>query len=332
MRFGKGNQDEEEEEDDEFGSRKDATASNNGGKDVKNGDRANAMRSKHSVTEQRRRSKINERFQILRELIPHSDKKRDTASFLLEVIEYVQFLQENVQKYESSCQPWSSEPTKLMPWRNNHWRVQNFTGQPQPMKNGSGTGATIPARFDENNTAVPASIQQTCQQNSIESIPIGGAPSRSIDHQTEFPNKAMGMAIPLQGGMMIPNTNDGAFSHSMPRSAAEKQSIDYPTGAALNGADELTIEGGTISISSVYSQGLLNSLTHALENTGVDLSQASVSVQINLGKRANREPNPEISIPKDHDMPMHLENRPMGPFQDLNDRDDFDPSQKRLKL
>jgi hypothetical protein len=30
--------------------------------DGKNSDRANAIRSKHSVTEQRRRSKINERF------------------------------------------------------------------------------------------------------------------------------------------------------------------------------------------------------------------------------------------------------------------------------
>nr|GMD56887.1 transcription factor BIM2-like isoform X3 [Ipomoea batatas] len=52
----------------------------------KSGDRkANAVRSKHSETEQRRRSKINERFQILRDLIPENDNKRDKASFLLEV-------------------------------------------------------------------------------------------------------------------------------------------------------------------------------------------------------------------------------------------------------
>ncbi|KAG5608082.1 hypothetical protein H5410_019363 [Solanum commersonii] len=58
-----------------------------------------------------------EKFQILRDLIPHTDQKRDTASFLLEVIQYVQYLQEKVQKYEGSYQPWSSEPTKLMPWK-----------------------------------------------------------------------------------------------------------------------------------------------------------------------------------------------------------------------
>lgn len=68
-------------------------------------------RSKHSATEQRRRSKINDRylytrcdnldlctyelvnfkpctfcrFSMLRGLIPHGDQKRDKASFLLEV-------------------------------------------------------------------------------------------------------------------------------------------------------------------------------------------------------------------------------------------------------
>jgi hypothetical protein len=47
--------------------------------------RPSSPRSKHSATEQRRRSKINDRFQILRELLPHSDQKRDKATFLLEV-------------------------------------------------------------------------------------------------------------------------------------------------------------------------------------------------------------------------------------------------------
>lgn len=35
---------------------------------------------------------------------------------LLQVIEYVKYLQENVQKYEGSYPGWSSEPAKLMPW------------------------------------------------------------------------------------------------------------------------------------------------------------------------------------------------------------------------
>ncbi|XP_042377860.1 transcription factor BIM2-like isoform X2 [Zingiber officinale] len=72
-------------------------------------------KSKHSATEQRRRCKINDRFQILRDLIPQCDQKRDKASFLLEVIEYVKFLQEKVQKYET-FPSWNQENEKLIPW------------------------------------------------------------------------------------------------------------------------------------------------------------------------------------------------------------------------
>lgn len=43
---------------------------------------------------------------------------------------------------------------------------------------------------------------------------------------------------------------------------------------------------------------LLNTLTQALQSSGVDLSQASVSVQIELGKQANRRPILPESIVK----------------------------------
>ncbi|KAI3452935.1 hypothetical protein Pfo_009598 [Paulownia fortunei] len=332
MKSGKGHQEEEEEEDEDFGARKDATPSNNNTKDGKNSDKANAMRSKHSVTEQRRRSKINERFQTLRKLIPHSDQKRDTASFLLEVIQYVQFIQEKVQKYEGSYQPCSLEPTKLMPWRNSQWRAESFAGQPQILKNGSGPGSTFPDRFDANSLAVPTAMQPH-QQNPIESDPIRDASCRSIDPQIELPNKAMGMPMPLQASMPVSVTNNGAFSDSLSRPASDAQSTECSTAAdGLNHQNELTIEGGTISISSVYSQGLFNSLAQALQSTGVDLSQASISVQINLGKRANRGPTPGISTAKNFDMSMPSGNQPVRAFQDPSNSEDVDQSQKRLKI
>ncbi|XP_075511212.1 uncharacterized protein LOC142547041 isoform X1 [Primulina tabacum] len=62
MKSGKGNQEEEEEDAyEDFVTRKDAPPPTNNTKDGKNSNKANAVRSKHSVTEQRRRSKINER-------------------------------------------------------------------------------------------------------------------------------------------------------------------------------------------------------------------------------------------------------------------------------
>jgi hypothetical protein len=91
---------------------------------------------------------LSSRFQALRNLIPQNDQKRDKASFLLEVnrsnmfhffssfwfwisasiesfffnfmqvIEYIQFLQEKLQVYEGSYEGWSQEPAKLLPWVN----------------------------------------------------------------------------------------------------------------------------------------------------------------------------------------------------------------------
>ncbi|KAG4170633.1 hypothetical protein ERO13_A12G159200v2 [Gossypium hirsutum] len=269
MRRGKASQEEEE-----FGSKKTRPSSfhtlsvnantntntniNNDGKDS---DKAKAIRSKHSVTEQRRRSKINERFQILRDLIPNTDQKRDTASFLLEVIEYVQFLQEKVQKYEGSYQGWSSEPTKLKPWRNSHWRGQSFVDHTQAIKNDPGLGSTFSGKLDEKNINISPSMIASALDSS-EADPVRD-------------NEQAELAVPIQGG------------HPLQRPVSEAQKC-LTSNDTLNQQDDLAIEGGTISISSVYSQGLLNTLTQALQRTGLDLSQANISVQIDLGKRCNR--------------------------------------------
>ncbi|XP_012080446.1 transcription factor BIM1 isoform X6 [Jatropha curcas] len=190
--------------------------------------KANTPRSKHSATEQRRRSKINDRFQMLRELIPHGDQKRDKASFLLE---------EKVQKYEGSYQGWNHEPAKLVPWPNffNSGRSGGIVNQ-------------LPPRM----------------VSDAENIANQPQPQ---SHNTRL------------------CTSDGAV-------AADKLK-----------EQELSIEGGTINISSVYSQGLLNTLTQALQSSGVDLSLASISVQIQLGKRANRRPILPTSIVKDNEVP-----------------------------
>ncbi|XP_070028014.1 transcription factor BIM2 isoform X2 [Nicotiana sylvestris] len=296
MKGVKGHREEEEEEEDEVGLKKDATPpSSSNTKDGKNNDKASAIRSKHSVTEQRRRSKINERFQILRDLIPHTDQKRDTASFLLEVIQYVQYLQEKVQKHEGSYQPWSSEPTKLMPWRNSHWRMQNLPAHPQALKNGSGPESTYLGGFDENPATVTSTVQPN-QQNLIESHPIRDVSIKAMDQHNDLDNKAVATHMPLQAGMLVAVPNNSAFSDSQPRLVSDQcpNTID-----ALNHHEDLTIDGGTISISSPYSQGLLNSLTQALENTGLDLSQATISVQIDFGKRADRGMTSGPSIAKE---------------------------------
>lgn len=118
MKTVKSHQEDDEIEDEEFTSTTPCVVTSHSAQleGKLNNQKANASRSKHSETEQRRRSKINERFQILRDLIPENDQKRDKASFLLEVIQYIQFLQEKIQMYEGAYQGWSSESFKLMPW------------------------------------------------------------------------------------------------------------------------------------------------------------------------------------------------------------------------
>ncbi|XP_074341008.1 transcription factor BIM2 isoform X2 [Apium graveolens] len=324
MKSGKSHEEEDEAFDD-FGSKKDATPSTNT-KDGKNSDKASATRSKHSVTEQRRRSKINERFQILRELIPNSDQKRDTASFLLEVIDYVQYLQEKMQKYEGSYQGWSSEPTKLMP----HWRVQSLVGNPQAVKNDAVPGSTYPGRFDENNVTILPSMH-TNQQITVDSDLSRDLSCKLMEQQPELANKGMVMPMPLHSNMGVPIQGDGVFSHPLQRPVSDANISECTiNGDAPSQHEDLTIEGGTISISSVYSQGLLNTLTQALESAGVDLTQATVSVQVDLGKRANRGLTSGISVAKDHVDPS--DDQQVGHYQESNAGEVSDQVQKRQKI
>ncbi|XP_050223255.1 transcription factor BIM2 [Mercurialis annua] len=325
---GKGNQNQDEEEYEDDGLTSNVTHNNN--KDGKSGDKASAIRSKHSVTEQRRRSKINERFQILRDLIPHSDQKRDTASFLLEVIEYVQFLQEKVQKYEGSYQGWSSEPTKLMPWRNSHWRVQSFIGHPQQIKNGSAPGSTITGKFDDNTISIPSTML-TDTQNQVDSDPSRDVTCKAMERQPEVANKVMLHPASLQTTAQIPVFSDGVIAHPPQQPVTDAHSTEFPmAGSPLNQQEELTIEGGTISISSVYSQGLLDNLTQALQSAGVDLTQANISLQIDLGKRANRGLTSGTSNTKE-DLNTATSNEGATHLRDFPSREDTDQVQKRLK-
>ncbi|XP_028550050.1 transcription factor BIM2 isoform X5 [Dendrobium catenatum] len=170
------------------------------------------------------------RFQVLRGLLPNSEQKRDKASFLLEVIEYIRFLHEKVQKYESIYPGWIDENTKLLAW-NNHQDSGDNIGDASIIKNGSAPGFVL--------------------------------------------SEADNLASHFQW-MRASNPGDCAISNDM--------------------LDELTIDEGTISVSCAYSQGLLNNLSEALQNSGIDLSRASVSVQINLGRKSGgRSSKPSLS-------------------------------------
>ncbi|KAK4762893.1 hypothetical protein SAY86_008661 [Trapa natans] len=277
MKPKRGGQEYEEYEEGGINSKRDGPSSNTyntvatGNTNDENNNKANAIRSKHSVTEQRRRSKINERFQMLRDLMPNSNPKRDTASFLLEVIDHVKYLQERVQKYESSYPGWSSEPTKLTPWRNSHWHSQTLAAQQQATRSGASPVSIFPGKFEENDASIAFNVLASTQ-NAMELEAGQEVTDKSSDLHVSAPTQNDGRIVhPIQrpAGLDLPTTADH-FTESLP---------DQP--------EDLSIEGGTISISSIYSQGLLNTLTDALRTAGVDLSEARISVKIDLNKQSH---------------------------------------------
>lgn len=185
----------------------------------------NTPRSKHSATEQRRRSKINDRFQTLRQLIPNSDQKRDKASFLLEVIEYIHFLQEKVDKHEPP------------------------------------EGA-VPVLAEAQ--AVDMEHQQCLK--------------RAMDTTNSFP---------------VLGQRNSFFSPESPQlcpiSSPDVAAMDCENLREEKEVEELSIHKGTISISSVYSQGLLKTLSETLQTSGVDLSRSRISVQIKLSRQPQED-------------------------------------------
>ncbi|XP_038678680.1 transcription factor BIM1-like isoform X2 [Tripterygium wilfordii] len=274
--------------------------------------KVNTPRSKHSATEQRRRSKINDRFVMLREIIPNGDQKRDKASFLLEVIEYIQFLQEKVNKYEGPYQGWNHESTKLEPWRNGNRSTESYAEQSRSRNSGSGPALFFSPKLDEISIAMSQTIPGSAHK-TVDSDLSSATAMKAIDHYSIIANKDIPFPMSLQPHFLTPLGN-GTVATQLPSrmaSDAENQATQpaqsFHTRSNTGGTgisdklkeEELAIEGGTISISSVYSRGLLNTLTQALQSSGVDLSGANISVQIELGKQASGAPTSSTPIAKD---------------------------------
>ncbi|KAG2301220.1 hypothetical protein Bca4012_059409 [Brassica carinata] len=219
-----------------------------------NEQKPNTPRSKHSATEQRRRSKINDRFQTLRQLIPNSDQKRDKASFLLEVIEYIHFLQEKVDKHEP----------------------------PE---------GTVPVLTEAQ--AVDMEHQQGLK--------------RPMD-STSFP------VLVQRNSFFSPES-----SQLCPVSSSDVAAMECENLREDEEIEELSIHKGTISISSVYSQGLLKTLSETLQTSGVDLSRSRISVQIKLSKQP----------PEDEEVHRNGRHRSPSGDEDHNDNENSNIKQTR---
>ncbi|KAE8727096.1 Transcription factor BIM1, putative isoform 2 [Hibiscus syriacus] len=258
------------------------------------------------------------RFQMLRNVIPNSDQKRDKASFLLEVIKYIQFLQEKVNKYDGSYQGWSSAPSNSIPWRSNKRPTENYADQSRAINGMPAPSLVFPAKLDEGNNTVTLTMLESAE-NPIKPPNTSRATTtttfRAMDLSPGMMNKTIPFPVSLQPNFFNSAHNTVPATQIAPRlpSYAENSAFQPQTILCHNGScttdgslpnekpkeQEPTIEGGMISISSVYSHRLLNTLTQALQTSGLDLSRASISVQIELGKRSNSQLTAPTSTHKD---------------------------------
>ncbi|XP_011078688.1 transcription factor BIM1 isoform X2 [Sesamum indicum] len=313
-------EEDDDEEEDEFVIKKEPSPFAKGNLSVKVeaktiDQRPNTPRSKHSATEQRRRSKINDRFQKLREIIPNSDQKRDKASFLLEVIDYIQFLQDKVSRYENSYNAWNHDPSKMMQWRSCHI-ADGFIDHTRGANAEPAQASVFATKFDENKAGVSSSLPIN-GQNLVDSDIATATTFKERSQQPELTSKAAPVHQPIPPNIFSFGGTSIAASPVSPKQASDTDNrITWPPSQSQQNActddgnkmkdGEPTIESGTINISSVYSQGLLNTLTQALQSSGVDLSQACISVQIDLGKRATNIPHSKTSAAKDDHAPASM--------------------------
>ncbi|KAL1553393.1 transcription factor BIM1-like isoform X2 [Salvia divinorum] len=319
-------EDDDDDEEEEFTIKKEPSPHSKGNLSVKVeaktiDQKPNTPRSKHSATEQRRRSKINDRFQRLREIIPNSDQKRDKASFLLEVIEYIQFLQEKVTRYDSSYNIWNHEPSKMMQWRNCHGN-EGFVELARGTSTESAPASVYGKKFDESKAVVSPSLPISGQNRVDSDLSTATTLRERVGQPPESTSKAGTVHSPMQPNIFTLGSRTTSIPASpiSPKQApgVEKTMTRPPSQVRSCTTDnkiteqELTIESGTINISSVYSQGLLNTLTQALQSSGVDLSQASISVQIDLGKKANGITRSSTFISKEDEVDATLPHSATG--------------------
>lgn len=139
--------------------------------------------------------------------------------------------------------------------RNSHWRVQNIVGQPPAVKNGSGLVSPFPGKFDESNVSIsPTMLSGT--QCMIEPEQSRDIVSKIAERQPDLASKGIPLPMAMHANMSVPVRSDGVLAHPLQGTVSDAQSTECPaTSEQLNHQDELTVEGGTISISSVYSQG-----------------------------------------------------------------------------
>jgi len=149
--------------------------------------------------------------------------------------------------------------------------VENSVDQSRGVNSGVGPALLFAANLDEKNITISPSINPGGARNAVESNMSSASTFNAMDHHPNLgiTNKAMPFPISLQPNLFHPGRIAGAAAQFPPRLAFDAENTAtqpqpcHAISCTSDGAvasdklkqQNLTVEGGTISISTAYSQG-----------------------------------------------------------------------------
>uniref|UniRef100_A0A0E0GCK7 BHLH domain-containing protein n=1 Tax=Oryza nivara TaxID=4536 RepID=A0A0E0GCK7_ORYNI len=248
-------------------------------------------RSKHSATEQRRRTKINDR-QASRGLkyfvnSCHTLIRRETKllSFRRKSKSMRKPIQKGITRIPNPCHGYYHSHAKV--YYRSCWRNTKNTSQVQ--------GEDLsPSTQDMNNEQYGPKHISAAQPALFNTQSVTSTTTSSSHMATGTPQNLEKNSTP--------SNQPPWLSMSTMRQESE------PGNKMPNKHEKQTLHDENHSISSAYSQGLFNRLTEALKKSGLDPSQANIAVEINLAKRARDNTSDNSKINEDEE-PIQITKR-----------------------
>ncbi|KAG2493849.1 hypothetical protein HYH03_008065 [Edaphochlamys debaryana] len=182
---------------------------------------SSAYASRHQAAEQRRRTRINERLELLRKLVPHAERA-NTACFLEEVIKYIEQLKRRTLELEAMLESATGKPVPkslALP------AGLSLTAGLTP-ENGQDSQAPSPRHPSSSAGQAAAAAAQAQANGNAGSQGAGGAPSSPTPNGNgQAPSQANNTAPTLQlSGPPLQLTASQQAAHQLLQQAAGQQS------------------------------------------------------------------------------------------------------------
>lgn len=216
-----------------------------GGKPTRSSDSrsSSAYASRHQAAEQRRRTRINERLELLRKMVPHAERA-NTACFLEEVIKYIDSLKRRTVELEAALGIKTGKT------------ASGLTEPEAPMALSNTSVSLTPSL--QQFAALQQSVQQQQQQQAVAAV---AAAQQQQAQQQQAANLMAGLAAQqqVQNGLAAQAAANGAGAGAVSGAPLPGQGQQQSSGQAMAGLTlppELQNVQGLQGLSQGLSQGL----------------------------------------------------------------------------